>query len=110
MAQDSIWIREERVERHDDDKSYGLGDTGVYETCYNQDEKRRLFDDLQRDNGPCRGKVYVDSITGGITPVGWVFEKRVKIQRGRKHETVALETWVTLHSAPSTRSISYNYL
>lgn len=102
--ENNIWIQEQYVEERDSGERYGCGDSGIYETCYYHSEKRKLFDSLQREYGPCRGKVYIDK---GNSPVaiGWFFEKRVKVG---KRECATMETWVTLYkSKPET---VYHYL
>jgi len=104
--ENNIWIQEEYVEERDDGRRYNNGNSGVYETCYSHSEKRKLFDSLQREYGPCRGKIYVDREDSEIA-VGYVFEKRVKVSN---RECVTMETWVTLHSAkPETKTI-YHYI
>jgi len=103
-VENNIWIREQYVEEHDDGRRYSNGDSGIYETCYYHSEKRKLFDSLQREYGPCRGKIYVDREDSPVA-VGYVFEKRVKVSN---RECVTMETWVTLYK--SELETVYHYL
>jgi hypothetical protein len=87
-------------------KGYRLGESDVYETdCETRGE---LYRAMQREYGRCTGRVYVDDSTGENPKViGWVFQKRKRYDDS--NETFLLETWVTVHAKPATKTISYSY-
>ena len=87
---DNIWITESLVEARDDGKRYRIYDSEPYETY--TDKRKRLFIDLQREHGPCKGSIYRDGSNGKPIRVGWVFEKRVKYDRS--NECYTREAWV----------------
>lgn len=106
MESDLLFVQESWLERRDDGKTYGLGDSEVYETSYCKGEIKKLFKLCMREYGRCTSKVYRDSDTG-THAIGWVFEKRKQYEDST--DTYILETWVTLHDAPPVKSIKYNY-
>lgn len=63
-----------------------------------------LFRDLQKDNGRCVGKIYVDT-REGTKQTGWVFLKRKKYTDC--NETYLCETWVSLLEKPSETKITH---
>lgn len=97
---------------------YRYGDPDVYETaCDTPAEVYRAL--LKQHVGRCVGKVYVDMAGAGNSGlvdagghqsmhVGWTFVRREKYED--TGGTYLLETWVTLHSAPPTKSIEYHYV
>jgi hypothetical protein len=86
-------------------ENYRSGDSDVYETGFA--DPGDLYREFQKEYGRCTGKVHVDAPDGKILDVGWVFQKRKKYTD--VNETYLLETWVTLHTAPPKRSVTYNY-
>ena len=87
----NIWINESYVGIDDDGKRFGMGDTDPYETFTS--DRKRLFNKLQREHGPCKGSIYRDTEAGAVR-VGWLFEKRVKYSDCDK--AYNQETWVEL--------------
>ena len=98
-----LFVKETHVNRTE---GYRLGDSGVYETF--TDNTGRLFRSLQKEFGRCTGKCYIDMPDGSAKQIGWVFQKRQKYTDC--NETYLAETWVTLHSAPPTRTVEYHYV
>ena len=87
-------------------EGYRFGDSDVYETWTN--DRGKLFRDMQREYGRCKGKVWIDRDGAAPLQVGWVFQKRMQYEDSREWYT--REVWVTLHTAPPTRSVKYHYL
>lgn len=88
---DNIWVEMYQEVEEDGGRRYGTGDMEPYET-YTSD-RRRLFDDLQREYGPCRGSIYRDLPNDKVQRIGWIFEKRVKWDRSG---AATVRTWITL--------------
>ena len=82
-------------------EGHRAGDSDVYETF--TEDRGELYHAMQREYGRCVGKVYVDD----GQPIGWVFQKRK--QYDDSPETFLLETWVTVHSGPPTKTIENHY-
>ena len=82
-------------------ESHHTGESDVYETF--TDNRGELYHAMQHEYGRCIGKVYVDE----GREIGWVFVKRQ--QYDNSADTFLLETWVTIHTAPPTKSIEYHY-
>jgi|OM-RGC.v1.030367343 hypothetical protein len=98
----SIYINEQWF-AHDlnDERGYGLGESGVYETQF--DNVGDLFKALQKEYGKCISRVYRDD----RQPIGWAFEKKDRYDD--TYEEFRRETWVTCHTAEPTRTIEYHY-
>ena len=99
-----MFAQEEYVQVTDDDKSYRVGDSGIYETF--TDDIKRLFQSYQREYGRCQSKVYVDT-DNGPRAIGWVFVKRAKYTDS--DDTYLQETWVSLHDKSPKKSVEYLY-
>jgi len=84
----------------------GLGESNVYETF--TDSKAILFKALQKDNGRCTGKVFIEKLDGSVVSIGWVFEKQVKYEDCNEYFT--RETWVTLHNKKPKTTIEHFYV
>jgi hypothetical protein len=89
---DKIWVTEECFERRDDGKRYGLYQSKPYETFTSN--RKKLFNALQREFGPCKGSLYIEYPDGSSQRVGWHFEKRVKYTDSDK--SFNQETLVTI--------------
>ena len=100
-----MFASEDYVTIENDGKSYGNGESGVYETF--TDNVGRLFLAFQREHGRCLGNVYIDNADGEARKVGWVFEKRRKYSDC--NETFIAQTWVTLHDSMPVKTIAYDY-
>ena len=83
-------------------KGHRTGNSDVYETF--TDNRGELYRAMQREYGRCTGKVYVDD----GQPIGWVFQKRQ--QYDDCQETFLLETWVTVHTMPPTKTTKCHYV
>ena len=83
-----------------------IGETEVYQAF--TDEIGKLYRDLVREYGRCRGKVYIDRVARAPMAIGWTFEKRVKYDDSP--ETYLREVWVSVHSAKPTKTIEYHYV
>ena len=94
----NLWIHEDWV---DVDRHLRCGDTEVYETSH--EKLGDLFRSCQQEYGRCTSKVYI----GEGTPIGWVFEK--KKQYDDSKDTFTLQTWVTVHEKPPTKTVEYHY-
>ncbi len=97
-------IQEEYTVTLDNGKSYGSGDSGLYEPF--TDNVKRLFNAMQREYGPCRSSIYVDTPTG-TQKVGWYFEKRKRFDDC--NECAQFGTWVTFHDAEPTVTRTPHY-
>lgn len=99
-------------------EGYRFGESGVYETYFEDDEIGKLFRSLQQEYGRCTSKVYIDT-DEGTKQIGWVFEKRMEYEdsrpryddygRRQKPDTYIREVWVTVHEAPPTKTTEYHY-
>lgn len=87
-------------------EGHRTGDSDVYETF--TDDRGELYRAMQNEYGRCTGRVYVDQKDAPPKNVGWVFLKRARYDDSPK-ETFLLETRVTIHNAPPTRSVEYHY-
>ena len=94
----NLWAQEAWI---DVDRNLRCGDTEVYETRY--EKPGDLFRSCQREYGRCTSKVYV----GDGHPIGWVFEK--KKQYDDSKDTFILQTWVSVHEKPPTKTVEYHY-
>lgn len=101
----NLWIEENWV---DATRGCRIGDSGVYETHYETSERGQLYRALVKEYGRCVSRVYIDKADGGVQAVGWVFQQRKKYDD--THETFLRETWVTLHSAPPTHTVTPHYV
>ncbi len=63
---------------------------------------------MRREYGRCVGRVYHDT-PSGTKAIGWVFQSRV-LYEGERKATYLREVWVTVHTAPPTRTVEYHYL
>lgn len=97
-------IQEEYTVVVNDEKSYRVGKSDLYESF--TDNIKRLFLVMMREYGRCISKVYVDT-PEGAKAIGWVFEKRVKY--ADCNETYIQHTWVTLHKEHPIKTIEYYY-
>lgn len=84
--------------------NYIMGESDVYETF--TDDRGELFRALRRHYGGCTGKVYVETAEGERA-VGWVFQKTDRYED--TDEPFLREVWVTLHTAPPTRTVQFHY-
>ena len=101
-----IWIQETWVNQ---EKEYIIGDSGVYETWAELDQKGKLFKSLQKEYGRCASKMYIDTDDPKNPKViGWVFEKKEKYTD--VNETYIQETWITLHTQPPDHTTKYHYI
>ena len=95
-----MYIREEQVNVTE---GYRCGDSQVYEAWMNTPGE--AYKEARRLHGRCTGKVYVDP---DCQHVGWVF---LKLERYEDTGGPYLcETWVTLHEAPPTKTVTYHYV
>ena len=94
------------IQEEVNDASQGVlfGSDGVYETF--TDNITELFQSCQRYYGRCISKVFTDREDGSSKHIGWVFQKRDKYTDC--DETYLRETWVTVHSAPPTKTVEYH--
>lgn len=98
----SLWVQETWINRT---KGWSLGDSDVYESF--ADTLGELFRHGQKEHGRCVSKVYIDDLEGKSKPIGWVFEKTAHYED--TGEPFTLETWVTVHDAPPTKTVTYHY-
>ena len=83
-------------------ENYRYGDPShIYETYH--ETRSELFRAMQKEYGHCTSKVYVNE---GV-PIGWVFESVVRYDD--TDEPFLREVWITVHSAPPTKTIEYHY-
>lgn len=83
-----------------------LGESDVFETY--TESRGELYRDMQREYGRCTGRVYIDDSNGkNPKAIGWVFQKRQ--QYDDCNERFLMETWVTVHTGPATKTVSYSY-
>lgn len=74
------------------------------------DDRGRLFRTMQREYGRCVStKMYIDTKTQEIKPVGWVFQKRMRYEDARRDpdtgrykdsDYYVREVWVELRDTP----------
>lgn len=100
-----LWIQESAVEIQDGDKRYGLGESDVYETHFTK--VGDLYRSRLKEHGRCTGKVYHDNPDGTAKHIGWCFIKRKEYEDDRS-KTWLCETWVTVHTGPPTKTITYH--
>jgi hypothetical protein len=100
-----LWINETWVNAT---RGHGIGDSGVYETSYEEDERGALYRVLVKEYGRCVSKVYIDREGGPPKVIGWVFIQRAKYTDSS--DTYIRETWVTLHKAPPTVVTEHHYI
>jgi hypothetical protein len=95
----------------DESRQHRFGDSDVYESWATVGQRGALFQSLQREYGRCTGKVMIDDADapGGARAIGWVFEKRMPYEDDPR-SFYKREVWVTLHSAPPTKTTTYHYL
>lgn len=67
-----------------------------YKTRYSENQRGRLFKDLQKQFGKCTNKVYIDQPDGTIEHIGWIFIKRRKYERSK--DTYIQEVWIIRHT------------
>ncbi len=84
-----------------------LGESDVYETHFDDNERGDLFRASQREYGRCVGTAYVDR-DEEAQRIGWVFVKREAFEDSPS-ETYLREVWVTVHEQPETRTREYHY-
>lgn len=99
-----LWVQETHV---NESKGWQIGETDVYETY--TDSRGKLFRDMQSEYGRCVSAMYVDVAGGPPRVIGWVFQKR-RPYEDRPRETYVHEVWVSVHSAPPTRTVQYHYV
>jgi hypothetical protein len=114
-----IWVQESYVNTGtyqadgtlDDSQQWRFGDSDVYETWASVDQRGDLFRSLQREYGRCISTMMIDDkdAPGGARAIGWVFEKRMAYEDDRR-KFYKREVWVSLHSAPPTKTTTYHYL
>lgn len=86
-------------------KGWGCGGSGVYETF--TDSLGELYRSMRKEYGRCVGRVYVDGPDGESKPIGWIFQKRAKYEDNA--DTYLQEVWVTVHTAPPTKTVVHHY-
>lgn len=87
-------------------EGYAFGESEPTDTGYEDGQMGDLFRSCQREYGRCVSRVYVDR-DGETHPVGWVFQKRDRYED--TGDTYLREVWVTVHTAPPTRTVQYHY-
>lgn len=97
--EDNIWVEQVQEVEEAGGRSYFAGYLQPYETFTSN--KRELFDNLQREYGPCRGSVCQDRDDGTRQRIGWIFEKHIKWGRSG---VAIVRTSVTLVS-PETKTV-----
>ncbi len=85
-------------------EGHGIGESGVYETY--TDSLGKLYRSLRKEYGRCISKVYIDR-DGKAQAIGWVFLKADRYEDTR--ERFLRETWVNVHTAPTTVSRTPHY-
>lgn len=85
-----------REEYFNETRGYRFGSSDWYEAY--TDDVGKLFRDMQREFGRCRGKVYVDLPDGTAKQVGWTFEKKMQYEdyRGHGERYYVRTVWVSL--------------
>lgn len=83
-----LWIKEDYVNR---DKGHIYDVVDWYETRFDVDQRRDLFESCSKEFGRARA-MWVDKPGGGRHQVGWVFEKRVRYEDSS--DTYLRETWI----------------
>lgn len=104
----------------DQNRNVIFGETQPYEThCTTPGE---LFKEMQSEYGRCVSRVYRDKKDRTVA-VGWVFEKRMLYEgwsrvdswgdrkaKPDEDDYYIREVWVTVHTAPPTRTVEYHVL
>ena len=98
----NLYAEENRINRT---RGWRYGDSGVYETSY--ETTGALYRAMRKEYGRCTGRVMIDDKGGRSKPIGWVFLKRDRYDDC--NDTFLSETWVTVHTAPPTKTIKYQY-
>ena len=89
------------------------GDSGVYETGFDNIED--LFAACVEEHGEFTGDIFIDDKDGKPVRVGWVFTRDTDNPEFDPDDpemglhTLHVETWVTVHSAPPTTVVKYDY-
>lgn len=82
-----------------------------YETYHT--DKGKLYLAMQREYGRCEGFIYVDGENGEPKRVGWHFIKKQEYEDsgryGREKQFYKQETWVVVHSAAPTKTVTFHY-
>lgn len=66
-----------------------IGDSDWYEPF--TEDRKRLFQAMQREYGRCISRMYRDT-SHGAQPIGWVFQQRIAYEDSA--ERYVRETWV----------------
>ena len=82
------------------------GESEVYESCCATPAE--VYRHCLKNYGRCTGKVYIDKKDGKSVHVGWVFVSRQKYDDC--NDTYLAETWVTMHKAKPTHTITHHYM
>ena len=89
------------------------GDSGVYETGFDNIEE--LFAACVEEHGEFTGDIFIDDKDGKPVRVGWVFTRDTDNPEFDPDDpemglhTMHVETWVTVHNAPPTTVVKYDY-
>lgn len=105
MSQKNLFISEAQINKTE---GYSMGESDIFETF--TDDRGDLFQSLMSEYGRCKGKIYHDNVlddNGNNLPIGYIFQKRQKYNDS--NETFLMETWVTFHVKPPTKTIEYHY-
>ena len=76
----------------DADREIRYGESEPYEPF--TDDPGKLFRNLRREYGRCKGYIYSDSANKGALAIGWIFEGTTKYDDSE--DTYKREVWVTL--------------
>ena len=87
------------------------GDSGVYETGFDNIED--LFAACVEEHGEFTGDIFIDDKDGKPVRIGWAFTRDTDNPEFDPEVAAPpplhVETWVTVHSAPPTTVVKYNY-
>ena len=91
------------------------GDSGVYETGFDNIEE--LFAACVEEHGEFTGDIFIDAHGSGSNAarVGWTFKRDTDNPEFDPDDpemglhTLHVETWVTVHNAPPTTVVKYDY-
>ena len=90
------------------------GDSGVYETGFDNIEE--LFAACVEEHGEFTGDIFIDRpMSRSPVRVGWTFKRDTDNPEFDPDDpemglhTLHVETWVTVHNAPPTTEVKYNY-
>ena len=97
-----LLVEEERVNATE---HYRGGPSGVYESRF--ETPGEAFRGFSKLYGRCQSSMYVEQ-EGKTKRIGWVFQKQAKYEDTGK--PYILETWVTLHAAEPTRTVTEHFL